>query len=140
MQNVAGDDMVALLGDHWNIVNGEHKNDTFKCNIIDSTVSFRYLKTRVTLYIRFSYERWMKKNNCWVSLQAGEHVVLPLQICITLPSGVVEVLSASTHWNLQNIREHLIIIRVEDISKEQFKVKNRKIGMRIEPKTFVDAE
>ena len=47
----------------------------------------------MTLYIRFSYECWMKKNNSWVSLQDEVQVVLPLQICKTLPNGVMEIVS-----------------------------------------------
>ena len=114
-KKVEAEHMVCLFGEQWNIV-GEHKNDIFVCNVIESTMSFRYVKARMTLYIRFSYEHCMKKNNSWVPLQAEIQPVLPLQISITSPSDVVEIVSVTTHWSLFNAREHLNIIGVEDIS------------------------
>ena len=56
-KEVRCEDMVALLGEHWNIVEGMHKGDTFKCNVVESSVAFRYLKSRATLCTRFYYER-----------------------------------------------------------------------------------
>ena len=93
----------------------------------------------MTLCIGFSYERWMKKNNSWVPLQAEKRPILPLQISITLPNDVVEIMSATTHGSLFNVREHLNIIGVEDVSNAKFKIKEKKIQLRMEPKIFVDA-
>ena len=109
------------------------------CNVIESLVSFRYVNACMTLYIRFSYECWMKKNNSWIPLQAEKRPVLPLHISITLPSDVVEIVSATTHWSLFNAREHLNIIGAEDVSNAMFKIKGKKIRLRMEPKMFVDA-
>ena len=81
----------------------------------------------MTLYIRFFNERWMKKNNSWVTLQAEIQPILPLQISITLPSDVVEIVSATTHWSLFNVREHLNIIGAEDVNNAMFKIKEKKI-------------
>ena len=100
---------------------------TFICNVIESIVSFRYVKACMTLYICFSYESQLKNNNSWVPLQAKVQAILPLQICITLPSGAVEIVSANTHWSLFNVREHLNIIEVEDVTNAKFKMKEKKI-------------
>ena len=138
-KKVEAENMVCLFGEQWSTVEGEHNNDIFMCNVIESTISFRYVKARMTLYIRFSYERWMKKNNSWIPLQAEKRPVLPLHISITLPSDTVEIVSATTHWSLFNVREHLNIIGAEDVSNAMFKIKEKKIRLRMEPKIFVDA-
>ena len=62
-KKVVVEHMVCLFGEEWNTIEGEHKNDRFMCNVIESIVSFRYVKAHMTLYIHFSYECWMKKNN-----------------------------------------------------------------------------
>ena len=93
----------------------------------------------MTLYIRFSYERWMKKNNSWIPLQAEKRPVLPLHISITLPSDTMEIVSATTDQSLFNVKEHLNIIGAEDVSNAMFKIKGKKIRSRTEPKMFVDA-
>ena len=81
-KKIEAEHMVCLFGEQWSTVEGEHKNDIFMCNVIESSISFRYVKARMMLYIRFSYERWMKKNNSWVPLQAEKQPILPLQISI----------------------------------------------------------
>ena len=55
-KKVAVEQMVLMFGEQWKIVEGEHKDAIFICNVIVSTVSFRYVKARMTLYIHFSYE------------------------------------------------------------------------------------
>ena len=57
-----------LLGDKWDSVEGMHDGDIYRCNIAHSRISLRYLKLRTTLYIRFHYERWMKKRSKWIPL------------------------------------------------------------------------
>ena len=69
----------------------------------------------------------MKNYKNWIPLQANEEVVLPIDLCIRLPSGLLEVISTSKHWSLLNVRDHLKIVASEDISKAHFKVKNRKV-------------
>lgn len=59
--------MVYLFGEQQKTIEGKHKIDIF-CDVIESTISFKYVKARMTLYICFSYNCWMK--NCWVPLQA----------------------------------------------------------------------
>ena len=126
-KKVVAEHMVYLFEEQWNTIEGEHKNDIFMCNVIEFTVPFRYVKASMTLYIRFSYEHWMKKNNSWVPLQAEIQLALSIQISITLPSDVVEIVSASTHWSLFNVREHLNIIGAKDVSNAKFKIKEKKI-------------
>ena len=51
----------------------------------------------------------------------------------------MEIVSASTHWSLFNVRQHLNIIGAEDVSNAKFKIKEKKIQFRMEPMIFVNA-
>ena len=99
-KQVVAEHMVSSFGEQWKTIEGEHKNSIFNCNVIESKVTFRYVKAGMTLYILYSYKHWKKKKNYWVPLQAKVQVVLPLQICITLPNGAVEIVSAHSGASL----------------------------------------
>ena len=135
---VTSEDRIHLLGEKWDTIEGEQKNDIYKCNIIESTTCLKYAKAHVTLYIRFSYARRMMKNNVKVPFQAKENAIASIPVCVRLPNGVVETISASTHWSLLKVREHLNIVAIEDLSSAMFGISNRKIRAWMEPKIFVD--
>ena len=117
----------SLLGEKWNIVEGVHDGDFYRCKVAQSGISLRYLKLRNTLYIRFHYERWMKKGSKWIPLQVSEDVVEHFNITITMSNGITEIVRASKHWSLANVREHLKIMGIEDVSDYHFKLKRCKV-------------
>ena len=64
-------ELADLFGDGWDMVEGGVLQDeNFKCNVVISSVSFKFLKAQSTLSICFRYERWHWKRNTWVPLQA----------------------------------------------------------------------
>lgn len=84
-KTITCEDMLHLLGEKWDTIEGEQKNDIFKCNIIESTICLIYAKAHATLYIIFSYARWMMKINVWVPLQAEENAIASIPVCVRLP-------------------------------------------------------
>ena len=95
-------ELVDLFGDGWDMVEGVLKDENFKCNVVISSVSFKFLKARSTLSICFRYERWHWKRNTWVPLQAQEEVKEVLDLYICSPSN-----------GIQLIQERMFVITLE---------------------------
>jgi hypothetical protein len=121
-------DLDSLLGESWGFVDGVHDGDRFRCNVGNTGIGLRYLKSRATLYIRFFYERWMYKRGKWVPLQIFEANIQTFDIVINMPNGVLETVQVSKHWTLANLREHLIIMGLEDVHNLTFRLNKHKVG------------
>lgn len=106
---------------------GVHNGDRFRCNVGSSGIGLRYLKARTTLYIRFHYERWMCKIGKWIPLQSFEEIFC-FDVVVNMPNGVAETVQVSKHWTLRNLREHLIIMGMEDAHTGKFQLHRHKVG------------
>ena len=116
-----------LLGEGWGVVEGVHDGDTYRCNVGKSGISLRYLKNRATLYIRYFYERWMYKRGNWVPLQVTQADVEAFDVVITMPDDVPESVHVTNQWTLANIREHFMIMGMEDLQNLVFRLNKRKV-------------
>ena len=116
-----------LLGKKWDIVEGLHDGDIYRCKVAQSGISMRYLKLQTTLYICFYYERWMQKGSKWIPLQVSEEVVDHFDITVTLNNNIIETVRTSKHWSLTNVRDHLKIMGGEDVGDYHFKLKRCKV-------------
>lgn len=116
-----------LLGDGWDVNEGSHQGDVYKCNVVDSTVSFRFLKARSILYMRLHYQRWMQKRGTWIPLQASEEEIVPIEVAVIMPNGWVERVAASKHWSLSDLRQHFSIMGFENVEDSSFKLMRRKV-------------
>jgi hypothetical protein len=130
-REVGEDEMNGMLGNRWDIVEGVHQNDVFRCNVVPSTVTFRFLKARSVLYIRFHYQRWMKKRGEWIPLQASEEEIIPIHLDIAMPDGSTEEVTANKHWSLANLREHFKIMGIENVDESSFRFGKRKVTVKI---------
>lgn len=129
-KRVDGVQMQSLLGDNWDVMEGVHKNDMFRCKVVESSVSFLFLQARSTLYLRFHYERWMKKHGLWVPLQASDEEITPIELCVLMPNGSTETISASKYWTLSNVREHFSIMGFDNVERS-FKIKKMKVIFKL---------
>ena len=71
----------------------------------------------------------IKKNITWAPLQVNEEVVLAIDLCVSLSSGIVEVVTSNKCWSLLDVREHLKIKACEGINTTHFKVKKIKVDI-----------
>ncbi|KAH7283336.1 hypothetical protein KP509_34G002000 [Ceratopteris richardii] len=129
-----------LLGENWGYVEGLSKGDRYRCRIGDTGIGFRYLKHRTSLYIRFYYDRWMCKLGEWIPLQSSEGSLASFEINVKLPNNDMEVVLVNQHWNLANLREHLLIMGYDDLHDFKFRIRGNKIGKRLEDKIKVLAD
>ena len=123
--------MQGLLGEDWDINEGSHQGDVYRCNVVDSSVTFRFLKARSILYMRMHYQRWMQKKGKWIPLQASKEEIMSIEVVVLMPNGWVERVAASKHWSLADLREHLIIMGFDNAEDSSFKLMRRKVYLRL---------
>ena len=116
-----------LFGDGWDIVEGVLKDEHFKCNVVSTSISFRFLKARSALSISFRYERWHWKRNAWVSLQAPEEAIEAIDLYISCASIGVQNIKVRQSWSLSNVRDHFLNMGFEGLHSASFKLNGRKV-------------
>ena len=116
-----------LLDETWGIVEGMHNADRYRCQVGEYGIGMRYLKSRMTLYMRFHYDRWMCKLGVWVPLQSVDANITPFEITVSMVNDVLETIQVSKHWTLSNVREHLNIMGFEDMEGAQFRIQGHKV-------------
>ena len=119
--------MQGLLGEDWDVNKGSHQGDVYRCNVVDSSVTFRFLKGRSILYMHLHYQRWMQKHGKWIPLQASEEEIVPIEVAVLLPNGWIERVVASKHWSLADLHQYLSIMGFENIEDSSFKLMRRKV-------------
>ena len=93
-KSASAQELSDLFRDDWDIVEGVLKDEHFKCNVVTTSISFRFLKARSTLGISFRYERWHWKINTWVPLQAPEEAIEALDLYTCSPNIGVQNIKA----------------------------------------------
>ena len=77
--------------------------------------------------MRYFYERWMYKRGNWVPLQVTQADIAAFDIVITMPDDVPKIIHVTNQWTLANIREHFMIMGMEDIQNLSFRLNKRKV-------------
>ncbi len=104
-----------------------HNADRYQCQVGEYGIGMHYLKSRMTLYIRFHYDHWMCKLGVWVPLQSTDANITPFEITVSMVNDILETIQVSEHWTLSNVREHLTIMGFQVIEGALFCIQGHKV-------------